>query len=64
MVLHIQMFVQKWQHVMHNVLQVANQSKMAGVNEVNLGMWQVSLEGLRTRRDEARDQILISNGRL
>lgn len=62
--LYIQMFVQKWQHVMHNVLQVANQSKMACVDEMNLCMWQVFLEGLRTGRDEARDQILISSGRL
>lgn len=49
---------------MHNVLQVANKSKMASVDEMNLSMWQVSLEGLSTSGDEARDQIIISSGRL
>lgn len=58
----MQVLVQKGQHVMHDVFQVANKSKMASVDEVNLSMWQVLLESLRTRRDEARDQIIISNG--
>lgn len=64
MMLYIQMFVQKWQHVMHNILQVANKSKMASVNEMNLSMWQVFLEGLRTSRDEAREQKIISRVQL
>lgn len=60
----MQMLVQKGQHVMHNVLQVANKSKMASVDEVNLSMRQVFLESLRTSRDEARDKIIISSGQL
>ncbi|PON26414.1 hypothetical protein TGAM01_v204890, partial [Trichoderma gamsii] len=34
------------------------------VNEMNLSMWQVFLEGLRTSRDEAREQKNISSVQL
>lgn len=37
---------------------------MASIDEMNLSMGQVSLEGFRTSRDKAKSWLIISSGRL